>query len=103
MFRIEIVTRMDRQKALSFINDGLSASDGWIVHHQLFSNMAASLVFEMPYTSLETFVESLKEEGLNPRLTDELRKERNGDVRGSIAITFLHDEPDLKRDVPAFG
>jgi hypothetical protein len=28
-------------------------------------------------------------------------KQKEGDIVGALQITFIHDEPDLKRDVPA--
>ncbi|MEX0297648.1 MAG: hypothetical protein AB3N28_01160 [Kordiimonas sp.] len=101
--RIEIVTKTDRQQALSQINDVISANEGWISNHQLFSNMAAAISFEMPVEYVENFLLGLKEIGFNPKPQDEIPETGSGDIRGSISVTFLHDEPDLKRDVPAFG
>ncbi len=51
----------------------------------------------------KTFFGELKEAGFNPKLQDALPAGGAGDIRGSISVTFLHDEPDLKRDVQAFG
>lgn len=101
--RIEIVTSIDRQQTLSLLSDVISANDGWIVNHQLFSNMAASLTFEIPLAAVGKFIGDIEQAGFTPRVEGETPSGDKGDVRGSVAITFIHDEPDLKRNVPAFG
>ncbi len=101
--RIEIITSIDRQQTLLLLSDVISANDGWIVSHQLFSNMAASLAFEIPLPGVEKFLESLTVAGFTPRIEGEVPSGSKGDVRGNIAITFIHEESDLKRDVSAFG
>ncbi len=101
--RFEIVSRLDRNAALSFIKDCISKNEGWIVDHQLFSNVSASLNFELPAEKVEAFTLSLKKDGIRVFEKHQNSGVCEGDIRGSICITFLHDEPDMKRDVPAFG
>ncbi len=102
-FRIEIITKMERNQAISLIREAISASEGWIVTHQLFSNLSASIVFEMPYDEAEGFLSRLNEAGFSPATEKGIPKGKGDDIRGVLSLTFIHDEPDMKRDVPAFG
>ncbi len=102
ILKIEIITRIERNKALQLLMDGIQSCEGWIVNHQLFSNMSASIIFEIPSDEICKFYEKLQSSGFNIN-ADENFVGKTSDVRGSIAITFIHEEPDLKRDVPAFG
>jgi len=101
--RIEIVTRAERNQALSLANDAIGAVEGWIVSHQLFSNMSATLIFELPATNCEKLLARLRDAGFKPTLKDDYPAGQKGDVRGNLVFTFIHDEPDMKRAVPAFG
>lgn len=101
--RIEIATRIERNQALTLISELISGADGWIVSHQLFSNLSATINMEIPASGVEGFVSRLKEAGFVPQVQGELPAISHGDVRGCVALTFIHDEPDMKRDVPAFG
>ncbi|MGO1117290.1 hypothetical protein ACTL6U_01185 [Rhodovibrionaceae bacterium A322] len=95
---------MERNEALTRVQEAISLCDGWVVNHQLFSNIAASLIFEIPVPQAQALLTELAARGLPP---SEDAKGRDGpgsnDLRGSIALTFLHNDPDLKRPVPAFG
>lgn len=88
-------------------------SGGWILDHHLFSNIAISLTFEIASACVGRLLDELRATGLE--LTSELRSHLaapadgmrgtgvsdDGDITGYLQITFVHDEPDLRRDVPA--
>jgi len=104
--RIEIITKVERNEAISLVREAIGSSDGWIVTHQLFSNLSASIVFEIPGGEAEGLLVRLKDAGLNPKVegdTPDAQGDAKGEMRGFIALTFIHGEPDMKRDVPAFG
>jgi hypothetical protein len=101
--RIEIYTTVERNQALAAINDAITASDGWIAHHQLFSNISATLNFELPRKHCRNFVDRLSNEGFRLHMEGDPPAEGEGDMRGSLSVTFQHDDPDMRRDVPAFG
>lgn len=101
--RIEIITRMERNEAISAIRTALSQSGGWIVDHTLFSNVSATIQFEIPAPASAQLIERLIEAQLPPVGQIELKPSGKGDLRGTLLITFIHDESDLKRPVPAFG
>jgi hypothetical protein len=49
------------------------------------------------------FQQSLQETDLKAHVEGEFPAAESADVRGTVALTFSHDESDLKRDVPPFG
>lgn len=59
--------------------------------------------FEMPSQSLQKFQDALQENDFKAHIEDELPAAASADVRGTVSLTFSHDEADLKRDVPPFG
>ena len=101
--RFSIVTRMDRNLAISKVCEAISTSGGWIEDQFFFSNKAATIRFEMPFPSTGILQSRLLEEGLKLHAEGELPSGDAGDFRGAISLTFVHQEPDLKRDVPPFG
>lgn len=101
--RFSIFTAVNRNTAISQVCDAVSEASGWIVDQSFFSNIAATVNFEMPSHSLQTFQDALKEKGLKVHVEGELPAAGPDDVRGTVSLTFSHSEPDLKRDVPPFG
>jgi hypothetical protein len=102
-FRVEIATRMERNGAIACVRNAIVECGGWVTGHQLFSNMAASISFEAPMGAAETFVAALRTADLHPTFKDAIPSGTEGDLRVGVSLTFIHDEPDLKREVPAFG
>ncbi|USG60561.1 hypothetical protein NBZ79_15450 [Sneathiella marina] len=102
-FRLSIVTKVERNMALSQIRDCVSAQGGWITDHSLFSNRAATLNVEMPLAALPGFMAALNEAGFTAKTDAALPAGETGDCRGSLSITFIHGDPDLKQAVPPFG
>lgn len=101
--RLSIVTRTDRNVAIAKVCDAISASGGWVEDQVFFSNKAATIRFEMPLRAIGTFQSRLLEEGLKAHAEAELPVGDSGDTKGAISLTFVHQEPDMKRDVPPFG
>jgi len=105
--RLRITTAMERNAALSAIREAIVGCRGWIVDHSLFSNISATVNFEIPGDAVARLTARLADAGLPAETEDDPpappADADGGDLRGSLAVTFIHDEPDLKRDVPAFG
>lgn len=100
---VSIMTKIERNDAIARISSAISANDGWIVNHTLFSNIAATINFEFPANNTDSLLINLKQSSFDPQLDREMPDLVEGDLRAQISITFLHDQPDLKRDVPTFG
>lgn len=101
--RFSIFTAMDRNTAISQVCDAVSEASGWIVEQSFFSNIAATINFEMSSNSLRKFQQALQEKGFKVHVEGELPAAVSADVRGTVSLTFSHSEPDLRRDVPPFG
>lgn len=101
--RFSILTRMDRNVAISKVCEAITNSGGWVEDQFFFSNKAATVRFEMPLGAIGKFQSMLLDEGLKLYAEGEQPSGDSGDFRGAISLTFVHQEPDLKRDVPPFG
>lgn len=102
MIRLEAVTRRQHTLALFDVTSAISDAGGWISHHQLYSNMLAMVAFEVPAHTLAGLIAALQQAAITihdppPPLQGE------GDVAVRLTISFLHNDPDLRRPVPAFG
>lgn len=101
--RLEIITKQERNSVITIVKDAITSSGGWIVDHQLFSNTAASISFEVGYGDIERLISILEDHNLKSDIINDCARDKDGDVRGGIALIFVHNEPDLKREVPSFG
>lgn len=101
--RISITTHMDRNQAITQVRHAITGKGGWIVDHALFSNLSATLNFELPGNQVADLVSALEAAGLQPHIGGEIPEDQQEDLRGQAALTFIQQDPDLKRDVPAFG
>jgi hypothetical protein len=102
-FRLEIATRMERNGAIASVRNAIVECGGWITGHQLFSNIAASISCEIPLCCAGKLISCLRDAELQPDYQGDIPKGSDGDLRMGISLTFIHTEPDLKREVPAFG
>ena len=84
----------------------MDASGAWIVRVTSFSNMSICFNFEIPGKSILQLLDALTSEQLQLSLESINQLEaialRNltSDVSGSLQITIMHNEPDLKIPVP---
>ena len=101
--RFEIITRQERNSVITIVKDAITSAGGWIIDHQLFSNASASINFEVGYRDLDLLINKLEVKDLKPEIINDCERDKDGDVRCGIALIFIHDEPDLKREVPPFG
>jgi hypothetical protein len=100
--RLEITTHIERNHAITLISQAIKSTGGWIVNHKLFSNTLASISFEIPSSQITYFIESLKVAGFEADVVGDLPASPKGEVSGILSINFVHSEPDMKRDIPAF-
>ncbi len=103
ILQYQCLTSMDRNTALSLVLESISDAGGWVSQHSLFSNLAATINFELPAESLEIFSLTLHKAGLSIKPVNKMIEQQRGDVTVSLSLTFSGNEPDMKRDVPPFG
>lgn len=114
ILRINASTRADRVEMTALAERAILDSGGWILDFKQFSNVSVCINFEIPAKNVERLRQALKATDL--RLTGESddalashsgpqdrprAESKEADVSGTLQITFIHDEPDLRRHIPA--
>ncbi|MDQ0422473.1 hypothetical protein J2045_003521 [Peteryoungia aggregata LMG 23059] len=96
------VTRVERRAATSFVFDTVNRIGGWIDDVRMYSNLMNTIRLTLPAGAFAVLVAALEEGGI---MVDPLQDP--GDLRdaatecmATLQLTFIHDEPDLKREVP---
>ena len=111
--RLNGITRRDRHEMISRVKEAVLRSGGFVVDFHMFSNVSLCLNFEIAAAKIQRLEVELEATGL--QLTEESRRslaerheraeqldEADGasEVAGTIQMTFIHDEPDLRIEVP---
>lgn len=103
LLQLRGITRINRLTATDAAKDAILACSGWVDDFQMFSNKMTCLRFEMPAPRAATLTSKLADskitldrECLNQ--AQDISK-RDGDMWVTLQLTFLHDEPDLRRVV----
>jgi hypothetical protein len=95
------------------VRTAMTKSGAWIVDVKLFSNVSACLDFEIPSSRAEQLRDALAAMDLHltkesddsiASLLEANKPTEAGslvtDIAGSLQITFIHNEPDLRIEVP---
>jgi hypothetical protein len=111
--RINAVTRANRDETIARVRTAIAQSGAWVVDVKLFSNVSVCFNFEIPSSRTAQLREALAATEL--RLTKEsddsfaslLEHNESAadgsqptDIAGTLQITFIHNEPDLRIEVP---
>lgn len=106
------ITRVNRQEMISRVKEAILQGGGYITDFRMFSNTAICINFEVSVGNIEKLYSSLKREAfLNQESHDLLagccnqlaqlgERAKATDVMGTLEITFIHNEPDLRIEVP---
>jgi hypothetical protein len=107
------VTRVGRHEMISRVRDAILQGGGYILDFHMFSNAAICINFEVALSDVGKFYTSLAATGLrldheshdllagcSRRLGGLGEAAKAADVMGTLNITFIHDEPDLRIEVP---
>jgi hypothetical protein len=111
--RINAVTRANREEMIARVRAAMTNSGAWIVDINLFSNVSACFNFEIPSNRAEQLRDALaaidlhltreSDDSLGSLLEGNNSAEAGSpvtDIAGSLQITFIHNEPDLRIEVP---
>ncbi len=112
--RLNGFTRDDRHEMISRVGRAFAESNASILDFKMFSNVSLNILFELPARRIGELADALSATGL--RLSAESRellvkgRERyaaepaasstSKEIAGSLQITFIHHEPDLRIEVP---
>lgn len=99
-------TRDDRHAMTWRVKLALSDAGAAITDARFFSNVSLVLTFEIDTSDLPRLGDALRATGLALTATSDAAiasasRAPTREARGTLQITFVHDEPDLERDVPA--
>ena len=103
------VTHANRHQVTAEINDAVVTAGGWVTDHTFFSNIATNFRMVLTPHGLARFRELVVAAGVHldeesdAVLFDLTAKEKSlpEELPASLNVTFIHDEPDLRREVPA--
>lgn len=102
LLALSAVTKTERHEATSLALDLVNSLNGWVKDTQFFSNKMATIRFVLPSAAMASFVDRLNHAHIVTDLPGgDLPEMSDGEQAGSLQITFLHDEPDLIRPIPA--
>lgn len=110
--RINGVIRQNRHEAVDKVKEAISGSGAWVLDFKMYANISICIFFEISARDvaklhillLETQIK-LSDESVQA-LTESDNAQRSipddqvPDWKSSLEITFVHNEPDLIRDVP---
>jgi hypothetical protein len=107
--RINAVTREERTEMISQVKEAMTASGAWVLDVRQFSNVSVCFSFEMPGRKAARLRDELVAIGLHlmedgddsPASVRDQSGSDSADVTGTLQITFIHNEPDLRIEVPA--
>lgn len=101
---LHAITRRERHAVTTEAMDLIAALGGWVDDARMFSNTMTTIRFHLAESRLEDLRSRLCEGGLPTTIAGgELRRSPSADREraGSLQITFVHDEGDLRHEVPS--
>lgn len=105
ILRLEAVARGDRVVATARTSAAFDEVGASIVDVKFFSGVRTVLNFEVEPASISALMAALEGAGLElndvSRARAEAAARADGEIVGTLAITFAEGDPDLVREVPA--
>jgi hypothetical protein len=94
------VTRVERRLATQRVFDTVNGLGGWIDDTRMFSNAMSTIRLTLPASAFPAFAEVLGEAGIVVQPPPGPSGNSDVERMATLQITFIHDEPDLRREVP---
>lgn len=113
ILRIDGITDAERHEMTRRLERAIASSCGSILDFRQFSNVSVCITFEIAPAKLDRLRGALAETRLRlsresaDSLSEAVEAARRGETAGAdelsctLAVTFVHDEPDLRIEVPA--
>ena len=100
---LSAVTRVERKAATSFVFDTVNRLGGWIDDTRMYSNLMNTIRLTPPAGAFAELVTVLSEAGIAVDPPEGLGQIRDpaAERMATLQLTFIQDEPDLKREIPA--
>jgi hypothetical protein len=106
--RLDGFTKAERIGMTARVSEAINQAGAWIIDFHLYSNILICINFEVPSANLDRLAASVQDTGLHLSqesleqlipANDSTLKEK--ELVGTLQITFVHNEPDLLREIPA--
>jgi hypothetical protein len=106
------ITRVNRNEMIWRVKEAILKGDAYILDFHMFSNKAVCINFEVAVGDIQKLYSALRQEAFLdqeshcllgeccnqlPQLGESARAKN---VTGTLNITFIHNEPDLRIEVP---
>lgn len=106
--RLDGFTKAERIGMTGRVSEAINLAGAWITDFHLYSNVLICINFEVPSANLGRLATSVQQTGLNlsQQSIEQLMPSDDltlidKELAGTLQITFIHNEPDLLREVPA--
>jgi hypothetical protein len=106
--RLDGFTRGERIGMTNRVSEAISQAGAWITDFHQYSNILICINFQVSISNLDRLAATLEQTGL--QLSQESLEQlmaahesmlKEQEATGTLQITFLHNEPDLLRNVLA--
>ncbi|MBD1843342.1 hypothetical protein H6F89_07980 [Cyanobacteria bacterium FACHB-63] len=106
--RLSGFTKAERLEMTHLVSEAINQSGAWITDFHQYSNVLICINFEISLADLDRLAATLQATGLqlSQESIDQLTSAnastwKRSELTGTLQITFVHNEPDLLREVPA--
>ncbi|MBD8894112.1 hypothetical protein [Roseibium litorale] len=103
LVQIQSITRRNRHEVNRLIFDTVAGLGGWIDDVQMYSNIMSTIRLTLPRGRFADLAGTLSGNGVPVDLPASLKTDpaETSEQSASLQITFVHNEPDLRREIPA--
>ncbi|MFC3163629.1 hypothetical protein [Ciceribacter thiooxidans] len=99
---LNAVTRCERNAATSFVFDSINARGGWVDDVHMYSNKMTNIRFVLEAGDIEPFLAALADYGIRlDAPAERFAPDDHTERKATLQLSFVHDEPDLRREIPA--
>lgn len=95
------VTRVERKQATQLVFDTVNRLGGWIDDVRLYSNLMNTIRLTLPAGAFRDLATALAEAGIEVDPPAAGGGDPKAERMATLQLSFVHDEPDLRREVPA--
>lgn len=95
------VTRVERKQATQLVFDTVNRLGGWIDDVRLYSNLMNTIRLTLPAGAFRDLATALAEAGIEVDPPAAAGGDPKAERMATLQLSFVHDEPDLRREVPA--
>lgn len=95
------VTRVERRLATQHVFDTVNRLGGWIDDTKMYSNLMNTIRLTLPAGAFADFAADLGENGITLEPPADLGGDPKAERKATLQLSFIHNEPDLRREVPA--